>query len=110
MNNYTCSGRIVRDCEVRKAGNSTICTFAVAVKAGYGDRESTLWVRANLWGKRAESALVDYLKKGQEVVVSGELSMSTWTNKDDVEKQTLDLNVTNVDLVGGKKDDGEPLP
>jgi len=103
MNNASFTGNLGGDSEVRSAGNSTICTFSIAIKSGYGDREKTSWCRCNLWGKRSEGRLPEFLKKGTQVAVSGEISLNTWQNNDGVEKTSLELNVNELDLIGGKQ-------
>jgi single-strand DNA-binding protein len=82
MNVLTFTGNIGRDCEVRKAGTSTVATFPVAITSGYGERKKTTWVRCSLWGKRAEGGLVKWLIKGQAVAVSGEMSLNEYQAKD----------------------------
>ncbi len=104
MNIFTCTARIGNDAEVRHLQSGTaICTFNGAVDAGYGDRKTTVWCRFSIFGKRAEGGLPQYLVKGQQVAVSGELSLNVWTNNDGVEKTNVEVNVNTIDLVGGKK-------
>lgn len=43
-------------------------------------RESTVWHRAVVWGKRAE-ACYKYLEKGNRVYVEGLLQTNNWTDK-----------------------------
>lgn len=91
------TGRLGKDAEVRQAGNSTVAGFSVATDVGYGDRKQTLWFDCSIWGKRAESGLIQYLTKGQQVAISGELSEREHEGK--VYKQ---IRVDDLDLVGGK--------
>lgn len=104
MNNFNCTGNLGSDAEVKQAGQSTLCTFSLAVKSGFGDRAKTLWLRASIWGKQAEGRLPQFLSKGTEVAVSGELSLNEWTNKDGQNKTTVEIRVVNIDLVGGMKE------
>jgi single-strand DNA-binding protein len=68
-------------------------------------------VRCNVWGKKAESKLVDYLKKGQQVFVSGELTLNEYQANDGTTKTSIELNATILDLVGSKKEGGQaPQP
>jgi single-strand DNA-binding protein len=101
MNVFTFSGNIGSDAEQRatKAGTAVV-SFSVAVKSGYGERESTIWVKCSLFGKRGES-LLPYLIKGQQVVVSGEASLNTWEGKEP-SRTDLEVNVNGVTLVGGR--------
>lgn len=96
MNVFTFSGNLGRDAEVRQAGQQSVCGFSVAVKAGHGEREQTLWLDCSIWGKRAEGGLPAYLTKGQQVVVSGELS-----TREHEGKTYLSCNVREISLVGG---------
>jgi single-strand DNA-binding protein len=73
MNVLSFTGNLGNDCRMGQAGQSTVCNFTVAVKSGFGQSEQTLWIDCALWGKQAESKLPDYLVKGQQVAVSGEL-------------------------------------
>jgi len=107
LSNYSATGNIGRDVEVRQAGKSMVATFALAVTTGFGERQKTMWVRCNLWGARAEGGLIQYLLKGAQVAVSGELTENAFTGTDGIEKKSLELNVNTLDLIGGKK---EPAP
>jgi len=108
MNNFNATGNIGRDAVFRAFTNGGgVASFSLAVSSGYGERESTLWVRCNIFGKRAESGLIQYLVKGQQVAVSGELSENSYKAQDGTDRKSLDLNVNSVDLIGGKK---EPKP
>ena len=103
MNLGIFTGHLGRDSEIRVTQTGkTCCTFSIAVKCGYGDKATTMWVRCNLWGKRAEGGLPAYLVKGQQVCVSGELSLNEYTTQAGETRTTLELNVDNVDLVGAK--------
>lgn len=101
MNLFAFTGNIGGDVKVNNAGGTAVANFSVAVKAGYGEKAQTIWIACALWGKQAESKLVDYLVKGQGVAVSGELS----TREHDG-KTYLQVRVGTIDLVGGGKSDG----
>ena len=102
MNLGIFTGHLGRDSEIRVTQTGkTCCTFSIAVKCGYGDKATTMWVRCNLWGKRAEGGLPAYLVKGQQVCVSGELSLNEYESQGE-KRTSLELNVDNVDLVGAK--------
>ena len=110
-NVFSFTGQLGRDCEVKTLpSGQTICNFSVANNVGFGDRQQTLWIRCALWGKRAEGKLPDFLKKGTQVFVSGELSQSEYQANDGTTKVSLELNVSIVDLVGGKSSAGSQAP
>lgn len=104
MNVLTVSGNIGKDAVVRKAGGQSVAGFSVAMKSGYGDKAQTIWLDCSLWGKQAESGLVQYLKKGQFVVLSGELG-----TREHEGKTYLTLRVNDVTL-GGKSEQSNQQP
>ncbi len=109
-NQISFTGKLGQDAETKyTAGGMAICNFSVANNVGYGDKKSTIWFRCAIFGKRAESGLVEYLIKGQEVFISGELKVNEYTAKDGTAKTSLEVNANIVDLVGGKPktDDSE---
>ena len=109
MNIFTCTGNLGKDAELRYTSSGTaVAGFSLAVKAGYGDKQSTLWLNCSIWGKRAESGLIQHLTKGQQVVVSGELSEREWQGNDGTTRKSLELKVNEITLVGGKAGGNQP--
>lgn len=84
------------------SGDSVV-NFSVAVKSGYGDKEKTNWVRCALFGKRAEGGLPQYLTKGAQVIVSGELELQEWEGQNG-KGSALSVRVSEITLAGGKQD------
>ena len=111
-NVFSCTATVGRDAEVRYIqSGAAILTVTVANNVGFGEKQKTNWIRVNVWGKRAEGQLKDYLKKGQQVFVSGELTVNEYQAKDGTTKSNLELNATIVDLIGSKKEGGQqPAP
>lgn len=105
MNVLSLTGNIGQDCRKGNVGGTAVVNFSVAMKAGYGDKAQTVWVDCALWGKQAESRLPEYLVKGQQVAVSGELS----TREHDG-KTYLQLRVNSIDLIGKRDDSAAPAP
>ena len=109
-NVFSFTGAIGRDAEVRfSPAGLAILNITVANNIGFGEKQQTLWIRVALFGKRAEGSLKDYLKKGQQVFVSGELSTNEYDAKDGSGKKfSLELNANIIDLVGGKREGAAP--
>ena len=96
MNVFSFTGNLGKDCRKSSIqGGTAVCGFTVAVKSGYGDKAQTLWVDCTLWGKKAEGGLPEYLVKGQQVAVSGELG-----TREHEGKTYLTCRVENIDLIG----------
>lgn len=97
MNLFAATGNLGKDCRTNNVGGTSVCNFTLAVRSGYGDKEQTVWLDCALWGKRAEGKLPDYLKKGAQVAVSGELG-----TREHEGKTYLTLRLSELDLIGGK--------
>jgi len=109
-NVFSFTGAIGRDAEVRTTPNGQpVLNFTVANNIGFGDRQKTLWIRVTLWGKRAEGSLQNYLKKGQQVFVSGELSQNEYQKQDGTTGTSLELNANIIDLVGRRNEQADPM-
>ena len=103
-NVFSFVGTVGQDAQVTiLASGTTVLNVSVANNIGFGDKQKTMWIRVALFGKRAEGSLKDYLKKGQQVFVSGELSTREWTDKDGNMMANFELMANVIDLVGGRR-------
>lgn len=103
MKSITIAGGITRDAVTRTTQQGDKVTgFSVAVSEGFGDSKRTLYFDCSLWGARGEK-LAGYLTKGSRVAVSGDLS----TRENDG-KTYLTVRASEVTLMGGGQDRGEP--
>lgn len=101
MNNLSAIGNIGQDADVRFLPNSTpVANFSFALTSGYGDKQTTTWIRCSLFGKRAET-LAPMLTKGTKIGIVGELTNRPYT-KDGVEKYSLEVRLNDVTLLGKK--------
>lgn len=92
------TGRLGKDAERKSLANGTaLAGFSVATDVGYGDNKQTMWLDCTIFGKRAESKLIDYLTKGAQVAISGDLSTREYNDK-----TYLQVRVDEIDLMGGK--------
>jgi single-strand DNA-binding protein len=108
-NVFSFTGTVGKDAEIKAMpSGQSVLNVTVANNIGFGDRQQTIWVRVALWGKRAEGQLGQYLKKGQQVFVSGELSVREYQAADGSTKTSLELNANIIDLVGKRSD--QPMP
>lgn len=98
MQTITIAGRLARDAETRNAGEGTVTSFTVAVDQRNGRDKTTNWWRVSIWGKRGES-LCQYLRKGDNITVAGEFSVSEYEGK-----TQLNIRASEVALQGGKGD------
>lgn|SRR5574343_465680 len=110
-NVFSFVGACGSDAEVRylPSGNAVL-NVRVANNVGYGDKQQTLWVRVAVFGKRAEGNLKNFLVKGQQVFVSGELSLNEYKANDGTMKTSLELMANIIELVGKKGDSAGNAP
>tara|TARA_B110000438_G_scaffold265715_1_gene279255 strand:+ start:215 stop:607 length:393 start_codon:yes stop_codon:yes gene_type:complete len=107
MNKLIISGRLTRDAEVRFIPSGTpVMSFSVANNTGFGEKQKTHFFDCSMFGKRAEGKLKDYMLKGQQVVVEGEISLNQYQKKDGTGGASLNVFVNNVELMGGNQKSG----
>ena len=108
LNQCNFIGRLGRDLETRtfpsgdQVANGTLAVGSKWKDKASGEaRESTEWVRLTFHGKSAEIA-AQYLRKGSQIFVSGEMQTRKWTDKEGVEKYSTEIRVNNFQMLGGK--------
>jgi single-strand DNA-binding protein len=108
-NVFSCVCTVGRDAEVRYLpSGSAVLNVTVANNVGFGDKQKTNWIRVVIFGKRAEGDLKNYLVKGQQVFVSGELTMQEFNKNDGTKGFQLEVNASILDLIGKKSDSPTP--
>lgn len=83
-----------------------VLQFSFALNSGYGQKQVTTWLNCSLFGKRAQT-LADMIKKGDKVGISGELTNRKYTDKNGVEKYSLECRINDLTLLGKKDDAGD---
>ena len=102
MNAWQFTGNIGKDAESRFLPNGDpVVSFSVGVKSGYGEKATTTWARCAMFGKRAES-VSQYLTKGQLVGISGEVTLREWNDKEGQKRNSLEVRVNDLTLLGKK--------
>lgn len=98
MNLYSFSGNVGQDATLRYTQNSkSICQFSVGVSTGYGENRKTVWARCSVWDKQAELAN-DAFKKGVRFNGYGEITATSYVDKEGNEKPSLEIRVIGFDL------------
>lgn len=113
VNRVTILGNLGNDPEVKyTASGSAIANLTVATSESWNDKatgekkEITEWHRVVLFGKLAEVA-GEYLRKGSQVYIEGQLRTRKWTDNAGVEKYTTEIVVGMngvMQMIGGKQD------
>lgn len=102
-------GRLGKDPE-KHTGQSgkSVVTLNIATTSGYGNNETTSWWTVKIFDERKGKVASDYLRKGSRVLVSGELVIRKWTNRDrqDVYSPELHLGFEGSITLVDKAEDG----
>jgi len=103
-------GRLGREPEMRYIeSGKAVTSFSVATDRSWTDangqkQERTVWFRVSAWGKLGEICN-QYLAKGRQVMVEGELTEPRpYQAKDGEWRASLDITAREVKFLGGKSD------
>ncbi|MBN8639322.1 MAG: single-stranded DNA-binding protein [Anaerolineae bacterium] len=83
----------------------SLATTSVRKDRDGNSQERTEWHRVVFFGKLGEIA-GEYLRKGSQVYVEGEIRYDKYTGQDGVEKYTTDIVANEMQMLGGKPDSG----
>jgi single-strand DNA-binding protein len=96
-------GRLTRDAELKYTNSgSSVCRFSLAINRR--KKQGEQWVdephffEVDYWGKGAE-AISQYLTKGKQVAVDGELRQDRW-EQDGQSRSKVIISANNVQLLG----------
>jgi len=115
VNKVILIGNCGRDPEVRYLpSGQAVANVSIATSSRRKDKnsgemvEDTQWHRVTFYDRLAEIA-GEYVKKGRPIYVEGRLKYGTYTDKNTgVEKNTVDIIATELQLLGGREGMGGP--
>ncbi|AEG91267.1 single-stranded DNA-binding protein [Ramlibacter tataouinensis] len=114
VNKVILVGNCGRDPEIRylpsgaAVANVTLATSSRRKDKSSGETiEETQWHRITFYDRLAEIA-GEYVKKGRPIYVEGRLKYGKYTGQDGVEKNTVDIIATELQLLGGREGMGGP--
>ncbi|MBD9367488.1 single-stranded DNA-binding protein [Xanthomonas sp. XNM01] len=84
----------------------SLATTSVRKDRDGNNQERTEWHRVVFFGKLGEIA-GEYLRKGSQVYVEGEIRYDKFTGQDGVEKYTTDIVANEMQMLGGRAGGGE---
>ena len=101
MNNIVIKGRLTADPEMRKTTNGVpVANFIVAVDRTF-NRDETDFFRCTAWRSTAEF-VNERFKKGQEILLSGEMRCDVWVDDDGEKHSAWALQASKVEFCGSK--------
>ena len=102
--NISVKGNLGSDPDLKFSQNNTAyCNFSLAYTprkqvAGEWQDGETMWFKVVAFGTKAE-AVADTYRKGDTVLVTGEMAQSTYTDKEGNEKTSMEITAREVGLV-----------
>ena len=102
MNKFTAIGRVISEPTYRQAGGVDVCSFPLSVRTrGKNDQgyPNSIVVKCTVWRKLAEMAKTFGLYKGQMVGVSGMLDLDVYTDKNNIPRTSITLDVDDMDFI-----------
>ena len=114
VNKVILIGNCGRDPEIRYLpSGQAVANISIATTSRRKDRtsgetvEDTQWHRVTFYDRLAEIA-GEYVKKGRPIYVEGRLKYGKYTDQAGVEKNTVDIIATELQLLGGREGMGAP--
>ena len=93
-------GNVGKDPELRETKDGKkVTSFSLATSKKIKDEERTTWHRIVAWNKTAK-VCADYLSKGSQVHITGELQTREWEDGEGVKRQTTEIVAQFVTLLG----------
>ena len=111
MNKIILIGRLGKDPELSVTPDGTAVTkFSLAVnrysRSSSGERkEETDWYNVSAWRQLAETC-EKYLHKGSKVYVEGRLSQRKYTDRDGIQRTSIDVTMTEMEMLDPKSASG----
>jgi len=109
VNKVILIGNCGRDPEIRYLpSGQAVANVSIATTSRRKDRnsgetvEDTQWHRVTFYDRLAEIA-GEYVKKGRPIYVEGRLKYGKYTDQSGVEKNTVDIIATELQLLGGRE-------
>jgi len=106
INQVTLIGRLTRDAELKHTQSGTaVCKFAIAVnrsrKNGDQWQDEAHFFDIVVWGRQGE-AVHQYLTKGKQIGVLGELRQNRWQDNSGNNRSKVEIHADNLQLLGGR--------
>jgi single-strand DNA-binding protein len=111
LNKIMLIGNLGRDPEMNVTGDGTPFTrFSLAVSRSYKSntgerREETEWFNIVAWRQLAETCNT-YLHKGSKVYIEGRLTQRKYTDKNGVERTSVDVIASDMEMLTPKGTQG----
>ncbi|MBQ2189055.1 MAG: single-stranded DNA-binding protein [Bacteroidales bacterium] len=103
-------GNLGGDAEIKTFGNNNYISFNVAhSERDANGQETTQWISV-LRYDNGRGGLLPYLKRGTKVYVAGSLRVNNYTDRNGMQRTSLDLSADVIQLCGGMPQQQQAQP
>jgi single-strand DNA-binding protein len=105
LNKIILLGRICKDLELKKTGETSVIKFTLAVNRKFnkqGEEKQADFISCVAFGKTAE-IMEQYLGKGRQIAIEGRIQTGSYKNKEGVMVYTTDVIVESFNFADGQK-------
>jgi len=112
MKELTIIGHLGQDAKLNIHNNKQFINFSVAVTDAYKNQdghrvEKTTWFECfKVVDQGGSTKIMDYLKKGQQIYVRGDIDLSVYMNKENKPAGSIKLKADRIKLLGSKSEGG----
>lgn len=110
QNSVTLIGNLGKDPQSMTTQNdgTAVVSFSLATNESYNNKKgekvnTTQWHRCVVFGKKAE-VIKQYAQKGSKIAVQGSLRYTRYTDKEGVERYSVDITVNDFAFLDSKPD------
>lgn len=100
MNSVTLIGVLTKDPELRQAAKTKVCDLRLAERNARPDRP--LFISVAVFGRQAELC-DEYLSKGRQVAVAGQLRFREWDGADGARHSEHSIAADSVDFLAAPR-------
>lgn len=109
MNKVILMGRLTRDPDIRRTGETAVARYTLAVDRRFRQQDGQQtadFIGCVAFGKSAEFA-EHYLRQGTKIAVTGRIQTGSYTNRDGMKVYTTDVIVEDQEFAESKRAAGE---
>ena len=106
LNQWFGIGHLGKDPEISTVNNKLLAKFSLAVDQ---KDNQTMWLNVSCWEKQAE-AVQKYARKGTPVFIQGQLKIQKFKDRQQIERTSVEVNASNVQLLGERQKEADVLP
>lgn len=109
MNKIFLTGNLTRDPELLETQSGIdYCRFSIAVnrRVGNGEKQADFY-RVTAW-RGLSNVIATHFKKGDPILIMGDIALNEYEGKDGVKRMSAEVNLTDFNFMGGRKDEDKP--